>query len=70
MFSKLDLRHGYYQVQITKGSEKKTMIMMRYGSFEFLVMLFGFCNTHVTFFTFMSDHPYLDSFVVVYFDES
>lgn len=68
MFSKLDLRHGYYQVSIEKGKEKKNVILTRYGSFEFLVMPFQLCSATATFCTLMNDvlHPYLDSFVVVY----
>jgi len=71
VFSKLDLRHGYYQVQIAEGDEKKTAIVTRYGSFEFLVMPFGLCNAPTMFFTLMNDvlQPYLDSFVVVYLDD-
>jgi len=71
VFSKLDLRHGYYQVRIAEGDEKKTAIVTRYGSFEFLVMPFGLCNAPGTFGTLMNDvlRPYLDSFVVVYLDD-
>lgn len=71
MFSKLDLRHGYYQVRIAEGDERKTTHVTRNESFEFLVMPFGFCNAPATFFTLMNNvlHPYLDSFIVVYLDD-
>ena len=64
----MDLRHGYYQVWIAEGDEKKATIVTRYSSFGFLVMPFGLCNAPATFFTFMNDvlQPYLDSFIVVY----
>ena len=71
VFSKLDLRQGYYQVRIAEGDERKTAIVTRYGSFEFLVMPFGLCNAPATFCTLMNDvlRQYLDTFVVVYLDD-
>jgi len=71
VFSKIDLRHGYYQVWIAEGDERKTAIVTRYGSFEFLIMPFELCNVPTTFCTLMNDvlHLYLDSFVVVYLDD-
>ena len=70
VFSKLDLRHGFYQVLMAEGDKKNTATVIRYGSFEFLVFPFGLCNTPTTFCTLMNDvlRPYLDSFVVVYLD--
>ena len=71
LFSKLDLRHGYYQVRIAEGDQRKTAIVTSYGSFEFLVMPFGLCNASAMFFTLMNYvlRPYLDSFQVVYLDD-
>eukprot|EP00253_Pinus_taeda_P010961 PITA_10961 len=71
VFSTLDLRHGYYQVRIVEGDEKKTTIVARYGSFEFLVMPFGLFNAPATFCTLMNDvlRPYLDSFIAVYLED-
>lgn len=47
LFSILDLHLGYYEVQIVEGDEQKTTYVKRYGSYEFLVMLFGVTNTAV-----------------------
>jgi hypothetical protein len=71
VFSKLDLRQGYYQMRIMEGEEVKTTCVTRYGNFEFLVMPFGLCNSPASFCTLMNDvfRPFLDKFVVVYLDD-
>jgi hypothetical protein len=44
---------------------------MKYGSYEFMVMLFGLTNAPATFCTLMNDifQEWLDDFVVVYIDD-
>ena len=70
-FTKLDLWLGYYQVRIAKGGEPKTMCMMRYDSYEFVVMPFDLTNAPSTLCTLMNKtfHPFLDKYVVVYLDD-
>ncbi|RWR91972.1 hypothetical protein CKAN_02116000 [Cinnamomum micranthum f. kanehirae] len=70
IFSKSDLRSGYWQVRIAEGDEPKTVCVTRYGSFEFYVMSFGLTNAPATFCTLMNNvfRDYIDRFVVVYLD--
>lgn len=49
IFSKLDLRSGYYQVRIKAGDEPKTVCIMHYKSYEFTIILFGLTNAPTAF---------------------
>src|SRR6266481_7005180 len=54
IYTKFDLRAGYYNVHIAAGHEWKTMFRTCYGSFEFLVMPMGL--TSATFQHFMNEN--------------
>src|SRR6266481_1240918 len=71
IYTKFDLRAGYYNVQIAAGHEWKTVFQTRYGSFKFLVMLMGLTNAPATFQHFMKDifQDMSDIFVIVYLDD-
>jgi len=72
VFSKIDLICSrYYQIRIAERDEKKIVCHTSYGSYEFLMMPFGFTNAPTTCCTFMNDifWEWLNDFVVVYIDD-
>ena len=71
VFSKIDLRSGYHQLKIRNTDIPKTAFTMRYGLYEYTVMLFGLTNAPAYFMYMMNKvfMEYLDKFVVVFIDD-
>ncbi|CAI7888595.1 unnamed protein product [Closterium sp. NIES-53] len=71
VFSKLDLRLGYWQIKMADNLINKTTFRTRYGSYEYLVMPFELCNAPAMFQAEMNHilRPPLDECVVVYLDD-
>jgi hypothetical protein len=70
VFSKIDLRSGYHQLN-PSGGYTKDNIHIRYGLYEFTVMSFGLTNAQAYFMYLMNKvfMEYLDKFVVVFIDD-
>jgi Reverse transcriptase (RNA-dependent DNA polymerase)/Aspartyl protease len=71
VFTKMDLREGFYNLRIKPEDSYKTAFRCRFGSFEFRVVPMGLCNSPAAFQAMMNRifYPFLDKFVVAYLDD-
>ena len=71
IFTKIDLKTGYYQIRVKAEDVPKTAFRTRFGHFEYLVMPLGLTNVPTTFMKAMNDifAPLLDKTVGVYLDD-
>jgi hypothetical protein len=70
IFSKIDLRSGYYLLKIQESDIPKTAFCTRYGLYEYVVMSFVLTNASTYFMYLMNKvfMEYLNKFVVVFID--
>jgi hypothetical protein len=71
VFSKIDLRSGYHQLQIKEDDIPKTTFKTRFGHYKFTVLPFGLTNAPGVFMSLMNGVflEYLDKFIQVFIDD-
>ena len=70
IFSKFDMKSGFWQIQITEEDRCKTAFTVPFRHYEWNVMPFGLKNAHSEFQNIMNDifNPYTH-FTIVYIDD-
>ena len=71
MFSKIDLKSGYWEIPVRSKDIQKMVFKTRWGLYEYLVMPFGVTNAPAQFMNMMNDllGELLDRFVLVFLDD-
>ena len=71
VFSKIDLRLGYWQMPVRKEDVPKTAFQMCWGLHDFFMMPFGVTNGPLQFMHLVQDilHEYLDDVVIIFIDD-
>jgi hypothetical protein len=71
IYTKLDVKDAYHNLQIAEGDEWKMAFRDKYGLYEYLVMPFRLTNRPASFQRWMNEVPsdYLDVFCIAYLDD-
>ena len=70
VFSKFDMKLGFWQIQITEKDRYKTAFVVPFGHHEWNVMPFGLKNAHLEFQNIMNEiFNQFSNFIIVYIDD-
>jgi hypothetical protein len=71
IYTKFDFKDAYYRIRIRKRDEWKTIFRIKYGHFEYKIMLFGFINVPAIFQTYINKAlaGFININYVVYLDD-
>lgn len=71
VFSKIDKRLGYYQVQMIEQDILKTVFQTKYRQYKFMVIAFRLINTLIVFIDLMNKvlQDCLDSFIMMFIND-
>ena len=71
VFTKLDVKNGYYLGRMAEEDEEKIVFRTRFGLYHWRVMVFGLCNSPAMFQLMMDNilHDLLDIEVIVYLND-
>lgn len=71
VFTKLDLKSGYFQLRVEPADEEKTAFVTRFGTFQFRVLPMGMANAPSTFQRAMQQvfGELVDTSVLIYLDD-
>jgi len=71
IFTKLNLKNGYYLIGMSEGEQWKTALKSRYGLYEYTAIPCGLCNAPSTFQSMIKDvfRDMLDVGVITYMDD-
>ena len=69
-FSKIDLKHKYYEIHMWLEGKLETMFKTSHGLYAWLVIMLGLTNTRSNFMTLMNHVllAYIGKFIVIYFN--
>ena len=70
-YIKFDVIAIFNEIRIRKNDKKKTTFLIKYDLYEYVVMLFDFCNVFETFQLYINDvfKKYLNDFCIVYLND-